>query len=227
MKTLIVAASFFFAVGGFCQSPSGSAATTGPCSPAVSGSNNKTNFTCVGLDPKLTSQLLELMNRVATNQLDAQAVMSKLDGCLAQLKSVREQQEPWHLTVAQKSQFVALLPQPPELNPAKVTVAALGGDRNASLVAVDLIGALRERAWMDKTSAYSSDFTINPQVTGIVLVTTHDEFPQAFALAQALKSAGIKFDVVIDKDKHRVRDDNEIQIVIGARPNPQISEADR
>src|SRR5437868_2122611 len=72
--------------------PTGSAETKGPCSPAVSGNNNQFKITCQGIPDKLGTQLVDLLNKVAKNQLDAEAVMAKLDGCLKGVSEVREQQ---------------------------------------------------------------------------------------------------------------------------------------
>jgi len=203
----------------------GAAKTSGPCSPAISGSNNKTTFTCSGLDPKIASQLVELMNRVATNQLDAQAVMSKLDSCVAQIKTVQEQQQPWHLTPSQKANLQFILGPPPPVNPAKVTVDALGGDRNASLIAIDLIEVLKAHGWMTKEAGYANDFTLNPQLAGITIVVTHRDFPQAAILVKALQMAGVTHEVFIDEKKVRLQDDHEIQIAIGSKPTPGSAEA--
>ncbi len=63
----------------------GSAETKGNCSPANTGNNNTFNITCQGISEKVGAQLIGLLNRVAKNQLDAEAVMAKLDGCLRQL----------------------------------------------------------------------------------------------------------------------------------------------
>jgi hypothetical protein len=51
----------------------------GDCSAAISGSNNRLDLTCVGLDPKLGGQILNLVNLIASKQLDPDAVMAKLE----------------------------------------------------------------------------------------------------------------------------------------------------
>lgn len=198
----------------------GTAETAGPCSPAVTGTNNQFTITCSGVSDKLGAQLVELMNRVATNQLDAQAVMSKLDGCLAQLKVVKEQQEPWHLTALQKAQLQSTL-ETTLLFPstqAKITISVLPSDHNANLFGIDLMEVLKQAKWITDNNGMTSDFTINPQVIGFGVVVTHRDFPEAAVLINALRSVGLNPQVFVDDKKERVKDDNTIQIIVGAKP---------
>jgi hypothetical protein len=59
----------------------GTAETKGPCSPAVTGSKNTFTINC-GIDKKQGQKMLEILNKILANQLDPQAVMSKLDEIL-------------------------------------------------------------------------------------------------------------------------------------------------
>lgn len=59
----------------------GKAATEGPCSPAVTGSNNTFTINC-GIDKKQGQKMLDILNKILANQLDPDAVMSKLDEIL-------------------------------------------------------------------------------------------------------------------------------------------------
>lgn len=75
----------------------GKAETSGFCSPAVSGSNNQFTITCQNIPEKLRIQLVDLLNRVTKNQNDAEAMMAKLDGCLAGVQDVKEKLGGWKL----------------------------------------------------------------------------------------------------------------------------------
>jgi hypothetical protein len=75
----------------------GKAETSGFCSPAVSGSNNQFTITCQNIPDKLRVQLVDLLNRVTKNQNDAEAMMAKLDGCLAGVQDVKEKLGGWKL----------------------------------------------------------------------------------------------------------------------------------
>jgi hypothetical protein len=81
-----------------CQtSTTGQAETKGPCSPAVTGSNNRFTISCQGINDKLGAQLIDLLNRVAKNQIDADAIMAKLDGCLTSQEKIKETMGGWKL----------------------------------------------------------------------------------------------------------------------------------
>ena len=57
---------------------SGTAETSGPCSPAVSGSKNTFTIKC-GIDEKQGREMLKILNEILRNQIDPNAVMTKLD----------------------------------------------------------------------------------------------------------------------------------------------------
>lgn len=59
----------------------GEAKTAGPCSPAVTGSNNRFQITCK-IDEKQGQKMLDILNKILTNQLDPNKVMEKLDEIL-------------------------------------------------------------------------------------------------------------------------------------------------
>jgi hypothetical protein len=57
----------------------GSADTTGPCSPAVTGNNNQFKITCDGIGEAQGKELLSILNRISKEKLDPKLVMQKLD----------------------------------------------------------------------------------------------------------------------------------------------------
>src|SRR6266513_3183142 len=60
----------------------GDATTTGPCSPAVTGSNNQFSINCQGIGKEQGAKMLGILNKILANQLDPEAVMAKLDEIL-------------------------------------------------------------------------------------------------------------------------------------------------
>jgi hypothetical protein len=62
----------------FSQKTTGQAETAGPCSPAVTGSSNTFTINC-GIGKEQGAALLKIVNKILSNQLDTNAVMSKLD----------------------------------------------------------------------------------------------------------------------------------------------------
>jgi hypothetical protein len=198
--------------------PTGKAETSGFCSPAVSGSNNQFTITCQNIPDKLRGQLVDLLNRVAKNQADAETILSKLDGCLEGIKQVRQQAAPWNMTADQKRELKRLL----KGSKTKFAVHVIPTDRNASLYGVDLISALRDSGWDLVGGGLNSDFTLNPGLVGVVLVVSHKDFPEAALLQAALHNAlGIEIAGEIDAGKKLAMEDDVIYIAIGAKPPVQ------
>ena len=122
------------------QQVTGKAKTTGTCSPANTGNNNTFNITCQGIPDKLGAQLIDLLNRFAKNQSDAEAMMAKLDGCLTGVREVRERQAGRRLSDQQKALLLSAL-RP--FKGAKVTVSAADGDPEAYGYASDFVAVFR------------------------------------------------------------------------------------
>lgn len=195
------------------QSPTGNAHTTGLCSPAVSGNNNQFTITCQNIPDKLRVQLVDLLNRVAKNQADAETILSKLDSCLEGIKQVREQAAPWVMTEDQKKQLKQLL----KGSKAKFQMHVIPSDRNASLFGADLISVLNDSGWTSDVMA--NDFGLNPALVGVVIVISHKDFPEAALLQSALRTVlGLQAVGVIDDAKKFVSESDVIYIAVGAKP---------
>jgi hypothetical protein len=149
---------------------------------------------------------------VAKNQVDAEAMMAKLDACIRGIEDVREQQADWRLTDVQKTQLKSLLTG----RTAKVQIGVIPTDRNASLMGIDLLSVLKDSGW--DATGLTSDFTLNPALVGVVLIVNHQDFPEAALLQSALRRVGIQANGEIDGAKARVKDALVIEIAIGAKP---------
>jgi hypothetical protein len=195
----------------------GKAETSGFCSPAVSGSNNQFTITCQNIPDKLRAQLVDLLNRVAKNQSDATTILGKLDGCLEGIKQVREDAAPWHMTDDQKKELKVHLAN----TKAKFEIHALGPDKNALLFGIDLMLALEDSGWhnAEPSSTVISDWTVNPQLVGVVVVTTHLDFPDAALLQSALNKT-LRLNIPGERDdaKKIAKADDVVAIVVGAKP---------
>jgi hypothetical protein len=192
----------------------GNSETKGPCSPAVSGSNNKFTITCQGISDKLGAQLTDLVNRIAKNQVDAEAVMAKLDGCLKGIHDVQEQQAPWRMTDIQRSRLKQLLAG----HHAKVEVHVIGADRNAALFGIDLLETLREYNTEPPTVGLTVDYALNPQIEGLVILVNHADTPEAALLQHSLQTA-LGLQVGGEANPQHVSGDT-IVIAVGAKPHP-------
>jgi len=193
----------------------GKAETTGSCSPAVSGSNNKFTITCENIPEKFRVQFVDLLNRLAKNESDAEAMLTKLDGCLAGVKDIREQQQPWQLTENQKSLLRNALSSV-SVGTAKVSVHVLPSDRNASLMGSDIVNVLAISGWMD--NALTSDFNLNPQLVSVHIIVRNPNLPQTIALLRALRAAGIDVRGELDAKRQFAQDDDAIVIAVGSKP---------
>ncbi len=71
--------SLLISVPCWCQTNTGQAQTTGPCSPAVTDNNNQFNITCDGIGEAQGKELIKILNRISKEQLDPKLVMEKLD----------------------------------------------------------------------------------------------------------------------------------------------------
>ena len=190
------------------------AETSGFCSPAVSGNNNQFTITCQNIPDKLRIQLVDLLNRVAKNQADADAMLGKLDGCLESIKEVREQQLPWNLTSDQKVELKGLL----RGSKAKFKVDAILQDRNASLMGTDLFLVLKDSGWEPGNTRLTINADLNFALFGVIVAVSHKDFPEALQLYSALQAIGVKVEfndhtgLWIDKDT--------VWVIVGAKPVP-------
>ena len=78
MRLVIACLLLGMALSAQTQAPSVVQQAQGPCSVAVSGSNNQV-FTCRGVDKQTADQILRILNRIMANQLDPALVITKLD----------------------------------------------------------------------------------------------------------------------------------------------------
>jgi hypothetical protein len=64
------------------QTATGKAETTGTCSPAISGSQNRVSIDCRGVSKEEAAKMISILNKILSNQIDPDAVMAKLDEIL-------------------------------------------------------------------------------------------------------------------------------------------------
>lgn len=191
------------------QTTTGTAETKGPCSPAVTSSNNQITITCTGISDKLGAQLVDLLNRVAKNQVDAQAMMAKLDSCIEGVK-------PWRLTEDQKTQ----LKQSVQGIQAKVWVRYLSSSENAALMAWDIYPVLKDAGLNLNPGAIKEPIAVTgPQFDGINLLTSHLDFPDA-ALLETSLNVVIGPKVVIRYCGVPDLPDDTISLIVGNKPQP-------
>lgn len=210
---------------GLCgaQSNSSSLATKGACSPVATGNNNTFNITCQGISGKLGSQLVDLLNRLAKNQFDAEAVIEKLDGCLQGVRELREQQASRHLTDQQRAALLAALSP---FKGARVTITATEGDPEAYGYAQDFVSLFRKAdftlivfvAGAQITGVNPMHLMGGPPPTGLVLLpkdVAEWRSPVFQSFDKALRAAGVQHSAEYIGNL-RVRD-TDLEFLVGLK----------
>jgi len=173
---------------------------------------------CSSLTPaqqKIIESIPSILHKILANQVDAETILSKLDGCLEGIKQVREQAADWHLPGDKQKEIKRFL----GTTKVNFEVHVIPRERNPSLFGMDLVAVLTDSGWDLKKNGFVSDFTLNPALVGIHIVVSHKDFPEAVLLQSALHSAlGIDIPGEIDDAKKLAKEDNVIYIAIGAKP---------
>jgi hypothetical protein len=126
------------------QTTTGKAETTGPCSPAVTASNNQFTINCQGIDKEQGQKMLDILNKILNNQLDPKTVIEKLDEIL---KAVNQRVPiDRRLSPEQKTALAACL----KTNPGKYTIGALQGNREAYTYALDWSETFSAAGWINE-----------------------------------------------------------------------------
>lgn len=175
------------------------AQTAGCGSPIVTGNGNKFTITCQGIPDALRSQIVDLLNKIAKDQANADEMMNKLNSCVEGVQQVREQQQPWRLTDDQKMKLKAAL----NGTKAEAAIYALSADNNSTLLAGDLLEILQSKpvGWdFGNTDIhYYPNVFPPPDLIGVVILVSdryrpgiQPMFPAALTLTQTLIDTGMR-----------------------------------
>lgn len=199
-----------------CRSQStGPARTTGPCSPAITGSGNTINIKACGIQQ--AEEFKKLLTDIATHQQeDTSTILKKLDKCL---KGVADR----HLAESQKSTLLSALAP---FSGQKISVICILGDTEGKAFASDFVKILRQAKWsgIDKGSGLVEIGGAEEDPVGVILNVNHADVlnnsvpPGASPLLQAITDFGLN-------PKAANRDDvppGTIRLTIGRKPpSPQ------
>jgi len=134
--------------------------TSGPCSPIAPNNSGSVTINCPGLSKQEGDQMLKILNKILGDQLDPEAVMTKLDEIQKGVNEIKQAHAPRRLSEQQKTILRAvLLPFKGE----KVTVSVPMGDPEAFHYAQDFVALFREVGF--ELIAYaggSNDDGVNP-----------------------------------------------------------------
>ncbi len=111
--------------------------TSGACSPIAANNKGSITIRCQGISDKLGAQLIDILNRVAKNQIDADAVMKKLDACL-------EASVPRTISDSDAKKLAFLLLP---FKGQKVSVSFISSDNETARLAKRLQSILRDAQW--------------------------------------------------------------------------------
>ena len=132
-----IALQFCLVFTAICQSQTtGPAATTGSCSPAITGSGNTINIKTCGTEQG--DEFRKLLKTIANNQqLDTATILKKLDNCLQTMADR-------HLTEAQKTSILAKVSPFPG---HKVSINIPLGNSEAKSYAMEFVELFRQARW--------------------------------------------------------------------------------
>jgi len=193
----------------------GKAHTAGCGSPIVTGHGNKFTITCQGIPDALRSQILDLLNRIAENQVNSDEIVNKLNTCVEGVRQVQEQQLPWRLSEVQKTQLARILQ---ELH-AHAEIYLLNPGGNSEILGDDLLPVLQSVGWIDGLHSFTTCLGCGippPDLVGIRVVANYQGFLPADRLSAALTSFGIPTENVVDNNLARTPD--AIVIEVGEKP---------
>lgn len=165
----------FFSLCAYGQtSATGPAKTTGPCSPAVPGSHNTFNIRCSGVDSAQISELHKVLNKILANQIDTNAVMTKLNEILATTRETAARSRPRTIDASTKA---ALIFEWAQL-PAKIVVISepMGAPESYQF-AERVLAVLKDAKW---------------QAEGIVEQTTYPPRSDIFICVHGESEASLR-----------------------------------
>lgn len=177
-----LAVFLFVALPCFAQTTtSGTAETSGPCSPAVSGSKNIFTIKC-GIDEKQGREMLKILNEILRNQIDPNAVMTKLDEIQKGIRQLTDRE--WaELSKAQIQSLCTALGAPPA---QKVQIIVANEDENRLLLANQLVGGFRCAKWDADVATVMELRSPNSPIPSGILVSVREETPPVDTVANAL-----------------------------------------
>jgi hypothetical protein len=191
-----------------------STVTSGQCSPIAPNNNGSVTINCSGLNQaqqKLLESVPALLTKLLASQSDnTSEILSKLDACVAGVTQVKEQQAAWRITEQQRADLQRRLAG----HHADVSINVIPQDRNAALFGIDLIAALKDYGSYDN-KGLNTDYGLNPQIEGVVLLVSHPDFPEAVFLMQALSAV---FGIPVRGEVNSKATGESIYIAVGAKP---------
>jgi hypothetical protein len=118
--------------------------TSGPCSPIAPNNSGTITIQCGGISTKLGNQLVVILNRIAKNQLDPDAVMAKLDEIQRGVNEIREAGAPRRLSNPQRDVLVSRLTP---LSKPRLSVLVLNGSAEIEDLSKDFQDVFKRLGW--------------------------------------------------------------------------------
>jgi hypothetical protein len=170
------------------QSTKGPATTKGACSPANTGNDNTFVINC-GIDKGQGAELIAIMNKILTNQLNSADVMAKLDEIL------RNVHPPRRLSAPRKSEFAECLKK----KPGRFSIMALEDNSEAYRYAQDWREVFISAGWeIEHKDIPIQIFAIGGGMWSGMQMSVHDASPTQGQMALANESAEQNLDQCLD-----------------------------
>jgi hypothetical protein len=187
----------------------GKASTSAPCSLANTGSGNNIKITCNGIGAKQGGEILGLLNKIYTSEMDVSVVLEKLDEILQRTANRRVSDD-------QAEAFVSALCAVPN---SKIKVGCTVGGGDESLLFLRQLMPLFIRAGWTLEDAITSHMEI--QITGVGLLSrggaqaTQPSYIRLTATMEALRNAFRAAGIELQFINYHASTDNLLELVIG------------
>jgi hypothetical protein len=134
--------SYLLCIPCFSQTITGPATTDAPCTASNTGNGNTFTINC-GIGKEQGQKMLEILNKILTNQLSPKAVMDKLDEIEKAVQRISTPLPKRRIQGEDRAGIIALLSE----KTGTVGVSAIANDREAYQFAQDWYDVLKAAGW--------------------------------------------------------------------------------
>lgn len=143
----------------------GEAKTTGPCSPAVTGSSNQFTINCQGISAKQGEEFLKILNKIAKNELDPDTVMAKLDEIAKAVQKISTPLPKRRISPGDRTEIIALLSH----KTGTAGVSAIANNPEAYQFAQDWYDVLKAAGWKMQDATVRVFMSVGMPFSGVIL----------------------------------------------------------
>jgi hypothetical protein len=161
--------------------------TSAPCSPIAPNNSGSITISCPGMSKEQGQKMIDILNKILANRVDTNAVMEKLDGCLAGVNQIVEKEAPRHITAQQQESIVRAISQ---FKGQRIGTVV----NNSKRENLDYFNELKDVLVAAGWDVYERGIMISGQEPLGVVITVGEKdrlYPAVQALVNAFEAAGI------------------------------------